>query len=56
MGVIYMGYKKKTSKDGYYSYEDTIDLQYKGLFMEQSKVLTFLETDLKDRFLDPLVS
>ncbi|XP_009141457.2 LOW QUALITY PROTEIN: receptor like protein 23 [Brassica rapa] len=40
-GSLYMGYKKKTSKDGYYSYEDTIDLQYKGLFMEQSKVLTF---------------
>ncbi|CAN6843154.1 unnamed protein product [Brassica oleracea] len=40
-GSLYMGYKKKTSKDGFYSYEDTIYLQYKGLFMEQSKVLTF---------------
>ncbi|XP_010473867.2 PREDICTED: receptor-like protein 12 [Camelina sativa] len=43
-GSLYMGYKKETSKDGYYSYEDTIDLQYKGLFMEQGKVLTFYST------------
>ncbi|KAG7568544.1 Leucine-rich repeat [Arabidopsis thaliana x Arabidopsis arenosa] len=43
-GSLYMGYKKETSKDGYYTYEDTIDLQYKGLFMEQGKVLTFYST------------
>ena len=53
-GGLYMG--DNSIPD--YNYEDTIDLQYKGLFMEQGKVLTsyatsiFLETDSKDRFLN----
>ncbi|CAD5320203.1 unnamed protein product [Arabidopsis thaliana] len=39
-GRIYMG----DYKNAYYIYEDTMDLQYKGLFMEQGKVLTFYST------------
>ncbi|KFK31089.1 hypothetical protein AALP_AA6G066500 [Arabis alpina] len=39
-GPIYMG----DYKNAYYSYEDTLDLQYKGLFMEQGKVLTSYST------------
>ncbi|ESQ51896.1 hypothetical protein EUTSA_v10016267mg [Eutrema salsugineum] len=39
-GRIYMG----DYKHAYYVYEDTIDLQYKGLFMEQGKVLTSYST------------
>ncbi|KAF2602786.1 hypothetical protein F2Q70_00025219 [Brassica cretica] len=31
-------------KHAYYVYEDTMDLQYKGLFMEQGKVLTSYNT------------
>ncbi|XP_010473865.1 PREDICTED: receptor-like protein 12 [Camelina sativa] len=31
-------------KNSYYIYEDTLDLQYKGLFMEQGKVLTSYST------------
>ncbi|KAL1221825.1 Receptor like protein 27 [Cardamine amara subsp. amara] len=37
---IYMG----DYNNPYYVYEDTIDLQYKGLFMEQGKVLTSYAT------------
>ncbi|XP_024003985.1 receptor like protein 42 [Eutrema salsugineum] len=45
-GSIYMGYKKETSVsiNGYYFYEDAIDLRYKGLTMEQAKVLTSYAT------------
>ncbi|KAJ4891513.1 receptor like protein 26 [Raphanus sativus] len=39
-GQIYMG----DYKHAYYVYEDTLDLQYKGLFMEQGKVLTSYNT------------
>ncbi|CAA7049459.1 unnamed protein product [Microthlaspi erraticum] len=39
-GRIYMG----DYKNAYYIYEDTLDLQYKGLFMEQGKVLTSYST------------
>ncbi|XP_010414145.1 PREDICTED: receptor like protein 30-like [Camelina sativa] len=39
-GRIYMG----DYKNSYYIYEDTLDLQYKGLFMEQGKVLTSYST------------
>ncbi|WZY92565.1 receptor like protein 26 [Brassica rapa] len=39
-GRIYMG----DYKHAYYVYEDTMDLQYKGLFMEQGKVLTSYNT------------
>ncbi|ESQ51897.1 hypothetical protein EUTSA_v10016266mg [Eutrema salsugineum] len=39
-GRIYMG----DYKNAYYIYEDTMDLQYKGLFMEQGKVLTSYTT------------
>ncbi|KAF8105231.1 hypothetical protein N665_0161s0030 [Sinapis alba] len=39
-GRIYMG----DYNNPYYSYEDTLDLQYKGLFMEQGKVLTSYAT------------
>ncbi|ESQ51900.1 hypothetical protein EUTSA_v10017694mg [Eutrema salsugineum] len=39
-GRIYMG----DYSNAYYLYEDTIDLQYKGLFMEQGKVLTSYAT------------
>ncbi|XP_019100789.1 PREDICTED: receptor like protein 30-like [Camelina sativa] len=39
-GRIYMG----DYKNSYYIYEDTLDLQYKGLFMEQRKVLTSYST------------
>ncbi|CAN8315814.1 unnamed protein product [Cochlearia groenlandica] len=41
-GRIYMGYKKEPSVSigGYYIYHDAIDLHYKGLFMEQARVLT----------------
>ncbi|EOA28969.1 hypothetical protein CARUB_v10025221mg [Capsella rubella] len=39
-GRMYMGDYKNT----YYIYEDTLDLQYKGLFMEQGKVLTSYST------------
>ncbi|KFK31088.1 hypothetical protein AALP_AA6G066400 [Arabis alpina] len=39
-GRIYMG----DYNNPYYIYEDTIDLQYKGLFMEQGKILTSYST------------
>ncbi|EFH55689.1 hypothetical protein ARALYDRAFT_482244, partial [Arabidopsis lyrata subsp. lyrata] len=39
-GRIYMG----DYNNPYYIYEDTVDLQYKGLFMEQGKVLTSYAT------------
>ncbi|KAF8045492.1 hypothetical protein N665_4801s0001 [Sinapis alba] len=39
-GMLYMG--DNSIPD--YNYEDTIDLQYKGLFMEQGKVLTSYAT------------
>ncbi|KAF3582447.1 hypothetical protein DY000_02029744 [Brassica cretica] len=39
-GRIYMG----DYNNAYYIYEDTMDLQYKGLFMEQGKVLTSYAT------------
>ncbi|KAJ4907229.1 receptor like protein 26 [Raphanus sativus] len=39
-GRIYMG----DYKHAYFGYEDTLDLQYKGLFMEQGKVLTSYST------------
>ncbi|KAL1221824.1 Receptor like protein 26 [Cardamine amara subsp. amara] len=39
-GRMYMG----DYKNAYYTYEDTLDLQYKGLFMEQGKVLTSYST------------
>uniref|UniRef100_A0A0D3B4L1 Leucine-rich repeat-containing N-terminal plant-type domain-containing protein n=1 Tax=Brassica oleracea var. oleracea TaxID=109376 RepID=A0A0D3B4L1_BRAOL len=39
-GRIYMG----DYKHAYFGYEDTMDLQYKGLFMEQGKVLTSYST------------
>ncbi|KAF8105233.1 hypothetical protein N665_0161s0032 [Sinapis alba] len=39
-GRIYMG----DYKNAYYSYVDTLDLQYKGLFMEQGNVLTSYST------------
>uniref|UniRef100_A0A1J3CDT5 Receptor-like protein 12 n=1 Tax=Noccaea caerulescens TaxID=107243 RepID=A0A1J3CDT5_NOCCA len=39
-GRMYMG----DYKNAYYIYEDTLDLQYKGLFMEQGKVLTSYST------------
>ncbi|KAF2602784.1 hypothetical protein F2Q70_00025215 [Brassica cretica] len=39
-GRIYMG----DYSNAYYIYEDTMDLQYKGLFMEQGKVLTSYAT------------
>ncbi|CAN8315826.1 unnamed protein product [Cochlearia groenlandica] len=39
-GRIYMG----DYKHAYYVYEDTLDLQYKGLFMEQGKILTSYST------------
>ncbi|KAJ4907234.1 receptor like protein 26 [Raphanus sativus] len=39
-GSIYMG----DYKNAYYSYVDTLDLQYKGLFMEQGNVLTSYST------------
>ncbi|CAL9235336.1 unnamed protein product, partial [Arabidopsis halleri] len=39
-GSIYMVYNKEAYKNVYYIYEDVIDLQNKGLFMEQTKVLT----------------
>ncbi|RID69590.1 hypothetical protein BRARA_C01676 [Brassica rapa] len=39
-GRMYMG----DYKHAYFGYEDTMDLQYKGLFMEQGKVLTSYST------------
>ncbi|KAL1205765.1 Receptor like protein 27 [Cardamine amara subsp. amara] len=39
-GNIYMVYNKEAYKNVYYVYEDVIDLQNKGRFMEQAKVLT----------------
>ncbi|XP_010513099.1 PREDICTED: receptor-like protein 12 [Camelina sativa] len=39
-GSLYMVYNKEAYKNVYYIYEDVIDLQNKGLFMEQVKVLT----------------
>ncbi|CAA7025116.1 unnamed protein product [Microthlaspi erraticum] len=39
-GRMYMG----DYKNAYYIYEDTLDLQYKGLFMELGKVLTSYST------------
>ncbi|KFK24379.1 hypothetical protein AALP_AAs64016U000100, partial [Arabis alpina] len=43
-GSIYMSYETKATKDATYSYEDRIDLQYKGLSMEQEKVFTSYTT------------
>ncbi|XP_010473868.1 PREDICTED: receptor-like protein 12 [Camelina sativa] len=39
-GSLYMVYSKEADKNVYYIYEDVIELQNKGLFMEQMKVLT----------------
>ena len=45
-GSIYMGYEEDTSFsiNGYYIYQDVIDLRYKGLVMEQAKVLSSYAT------------
>ncbi|KAJ4891510.1 receptor like protein 23 [Raphanus sativus] len=45
-GSIYMGYREDTSVsiNGYYTYQDVIDLRYKGLVMEQAKVLSSYAT------------
>ncbi|XP_013634273.1 PREDICTED: receptor-like protein 12 [Brassica oleracea var. oleracea] len=45
-GSIYMGYKEDNSVsiNGYYTYQDVIDLRYKGLVMEQAKVLSSYAT------------
>nr|VDC70484.1 unnamed protein product [Brassica rapa] len=45
-GSIYMGYEEDSSfsMNGYYTYQDSIDLRYKGLVMEQAKVLSSYAT------------
>ncbi|KAG2327788.1 hypothetical protein Bca52824_010516 [Brassica carinata] len=45
-GSVYMGYKEDTSVsiNGYYTYQDVTDLRYKGLVMEQAKVLSSYAT------------
>ncbi|XP_056864256.1 receptor like protein 24-like [Raphanus sativus] len=40
-GSIYMDHKEESIKNTYYIYADLVDLQYKGLSLEQVKVLTF---------------
>ncbi|XP_010413960.1 PREDICTED: receptor-like protein 12 [Camelina sativa] len=43
-GGLYMAYEKLMYDQGGYGYMDAIDLQYKGLHMEQAKVLTSFAT------------
>ncbi|KAF8105209.1 hypothetical protein N665_0161s0009 [Sinapis alba] len=40
-GGLYMDYNKTTYAPIFYTYTDKIDLQYKGISMEQERILTF---------------